>query len=182
MAAGDLTLEIVEGPGAGQQIPLDRPIVIGRGSDSDLVLEDGQASRHHARITPQNDSSAIVEDLESANGTFLNQNELVGAAVLDTGDQLLIGVTMLQLRSRQEVLARPSAVITIPPALARAAAPATYVNPDVVKADEGSPPPPTSQPSLERYLDTKVRRRAQLAPLALFTLVAIALILYFALR
>ena len=39
-----------------------------------------------------------------------------------------------------------------------------------------------AHPTVDRYLDMKVRRRAQLAPLALFTLVAIALILYFSLK
>lgn len=57
----ELTLEIVEGPGAGQQINLDRPIVIGRAPDADLVLEDGQVSRHHTRVSPASDGSAVAD-------------------------------------------------------------------------------------------------------------------------
>ena len=182
MATEGLTLEIVEGPGAGQQIPLDRPVVIGRASDSDLVLDDGQVSRHHARITPQTGTSARVEDLGSANGTFINHNELHGPAVVDPGDELLIGVTLIQVRTPQEVLRQPSAVINVPAGLRSAPRAPSYVNPEVAKFDENPQPASGSQPQLERYLDVKVRRRAQLAPLALFTLVALALIVYFAVR
>src|ERR1700761_9760 len=84
--AGQLTLEIIEGPGAGQTLMLNGPAVIGRADDADLKLEDGEASRHHLRITPHPDGSATVEDLDSANGTFVNQNELVGPGRVDPGD------------------------------------------------------------------------------------------------
>src|SRR5947209_2588268 len=96
-AVADLSLEIIEGPGAGKQVPLDRPITIGRGSDADLVLEDGESSRHHARVYISPDGSAAVEDLASTNGTFLNHNELVGPARLDPGDHIQIGVTVLEV-------------------------------------------------------------------------------------
>jgi pSer/pThr/pTyr-binding forkhead associated (FHA) protein len=182
VATEGLTLEIVEGPGAGRQIPLDRPVVVGRASDTDLVLEDGQVSRHHARITPESASTARVEDLGSANGTFLNHNELYGPALLDAGDQLLIGVTLIQLRSHQQVVSQPSAVIAVPPALATAPRTPAYINPEVLRAETDAAPARTAQPALDRYLDVRVRRRAQLAPVALFTLVALALIVYFALR
>ncbi len=180
MVTEGLTLEIVEGPGAGRQISLQRPLVVGRASDADIVLEDGEVSRRHARITPESNGSARVEDLGSANGTFLNQNEIEGEAILDPGDQLLIGVTLIQLRSSQQRAIQPSAVIVVPPALARAPQAPRYVNPAVAQAETEHRPSAGRQPSLDRYLDVKVRRRAQLAPLALFVLVALALIVYFA--
>jgi FHA domain len=180
--AGEMTLEVVEGPGAGKQVVLDHPVVVGRVSDADLMLEDGEVSDRHARITAQPDGSATVEDLGSANGTFVNQNELMGPARLDPGDELLVGVTVIQLRSAQDIAARASAVIQIPPALAMAPRPATYVNPEVARVDAGHEPSAQGTPELEKYLDVRVRRRAQLAPLALFVLVCLALICYFALR
>jgi predicted component of type VI protein secretion system len=180
--AGDLNLEVVEGPGAGKQVVLDRSVVVGRASDADLVLEDGEVSDRHARITAEPDGSATVEDLGSANGTFVNQNELMGPARLDPGDELLVGVTVIQLRSPQDIAARASAVIQIPPALAMAPRPPTYVNPEVARVDAGHEPAAQGAPELEKYLDVRVRRRAQLAPLALFVLVCLALICYFALR
>src|ERR1700733_11403248 len=79
---GELNLEVIEGPDAGKQIAVDRAVVIGRDPGSDLVLDDGEVSERHARVTPSPDGSATVEDLESANGTFVNQNELEGPARL----------------------------------------------------------------------------------------------------
>jgi len=182
--AGDINLEVIEGPDAGKQIAVDRPIVIGRDRGADLVLDDGEVSSQHARVTPSPDGTATVEDLESTNGTFVNQNELVGPAHLDPGDELLVGVTVLELRTRQDIASRASAVIQIPPAMAIAPREPDYVNPAVAREDQ--PPPPAAaeagHPTVDRFLDVKVRRRAQLAPLALFTLVAIALILYFSLK
>jgi pSer/pThr/pTyr-binding forkhead associated (FHA) protein len=178
----DLTLEIVEGPGAGRQLELERPVTIGRGSVSDLVLEDGEVSRAHARVTPNPDGSATVEDLGSTNGTFVNHNELHGPARLDPGDEVLIGVTVIQLRSREQIAARASAVIAVPRGLQTAIRPPAYVNPEVVRAESAPAPAPVETPQLDKYLDVRVRRRAQLAPLALFLLVAIALIIYFATR
>jgi predicted component of type VI protein secretion system len=185
--AGELTLEIVEGPGAGKQLTLNGPAVIGRAEDSDLVLEDGEASRHHVRITPQPDGSATIEDLGSANGTFINHNELMGPARVDPGDELLMGVTVVQVRGQEDFLSRGSGVIQIPPSLATAERAPTYVNPEVVRADalsaqEQTAEAPPGHPTVDKYLDVRVRRRAQLAPLALLLLVAIVLIVYFALH
>ena len=155
------------------------PITIGRGADADVVLEDGEVSRAHARVTPNLDGSATVEDLDSTNGTFLNHNELYGPARLDPGDHLQIGVTVLELRSSEQIAARPSAVITVPPALRTSERPPTYVNPEVVREEAAPRPQQTEFPELDKYLDVRVRRRAQLAPLALFALVCIALVIYF---
>jgi pSer/pThr/pTyr-binding forkhead associated (FHA) protein len=178
----DLTLEIVEGPGAGRQLVLDRPAVIGRSPDADLTLEDGQASRRHAQVSPATDGSAVVEDLGSANGTFVNGNELVGPARLDPGDELLIGVTLIQARSQQQVAAQPSALRAIPAGLAIAPRQPDYVNPDVIAAEIAPEAAPVSTPELDKYRDIRVRRQAQLAPLAFVMLIALALCIYFATR
>jgi pSer/pThr/pTyr-binding forkhead associated (FHA) protein len=182
VAGDDLTLEIVEGPGAGQQLALARPVVLGRAADADLVLADGEVSRHHARVSPAPEGYAIVEDLGSANGTFVNQNEVEGAARIDPGDELLLGVTLMQVRSRQQVADQPSAVRAVPPPLATTPRAPDYVNPELLRAEAAPRQPSPGSPALEKYLDTRVRRRAQLAPLAMFVLVALALIIYFALH
>ena len=182
--AGELNLEVIEGPDAGKQISVDHPIVVGRDPQADLVLQDGEVSGQHARITPSPDGTATVEDLESTNGTFVNQNELVGPAHLEAGDQLLIGVSVLQLRTADDFRSRGSAVIQLPPSLAVAERPPTYVNPEVARADQTKQveAPPATHPTVDRYLDVRVRRRAQLAPLAFLVLIAIALIIYFSIK
>jgi pSer/pThr/pTyr-binding forkhead associated (FHA) protein len=180
--AEPLLLEIVEGPGAGRQLALDRPVVIGRAAGTDLVLDDGEVSRYHARVSPATDGSAVVEDLGSVNGTFVNQGELHGPARLDPGDELLVGVTVIELRSHQQVTAQPSAIRAVPPGLAAAPQAPAYVDPEMISAELDRAAENPRNPELEKYLDVRVSRRAQLAPLAVFVLVALALIIYFATR
>ena len=183
--AGEINLEVIEGPDAGKQLIVDRPIVIGRDPKSDLVLADGEVSGQHARITPSPDGTATVEDLESTNGTFINQNELEGPAHLEAGDELLLGVSVLQVRSVDDFRARGSGVIQLPPGLAMAEKTPTYVNPEVARVDQVAAQPsatPAGHPTVDKYLDVRVRRRAQLAPLAFLVLICIALIIYFSIK
>ena len=112
----DLLLEIVEGPGAGRQIALRGPVVLGRDESADVVLEDGQISRRHARVTPSG-AGIVVEDLESTNGTFVNHDEVHSPVELAPGDELLVGVTVMQLRSPEQVRVQASAVRAVPPGL-----------------------------------------------------------------
>jgi hypothetical protein len=57
------------------RLPVDAPIVVGRGQYNHLVLDDARLSRQHARVAPEQ-AGCVVYDLDSANGTFVN-----GAAV-----------------------------------------------------------------------------------------------------
>jgi pSer/pThr/pTyr-binding forkhead associated (FHA) protein len=94
----DLILEIVEGRDAGRQLQLDRPLDIGRDQSMPVALtDDTQASRRHARVTPQN-GGAVVEDLGSTNGTYLGQRKLDGPVPMEIGAPLRIGKTVLELR------------------------------------------------------------------------------------
>jgi len=184
-AMAPLTLEIVEGPGAGRQLVLDRRAIIGRSPDADLPLLDSQASRRHAQVSPTSDGAAVVEDLGSANGTFLNQNEVHGPVALDPGDELVIGVTVIQVRSRADLAAAPSAMRAVPPGLAIAPQRPQYVNVEALGAglaEPGGTPEPVGTPELDRFRDVRVRRRAELAPIAVLVLVALALCIYFATR
>lgn len=173
----DLTLEIVEGPGAGRQMALTGPLVLGRDPAVDVVLDDSEASRRHARLTP-GPSGAVVEDLESTNGTFVNQNEVHGRAELSPGDELLIGVTLMQLRSAHQVAAQPSAVRAVPPGLAALERRPTYADP--VVAAQGAPP--SGVPELDRLIDTRVKGKARLAPVAILSLAALIVVIYLGLN
>ena len=157
-----LVLEIVEGPGAGTQIPVEGPLGIGRGPGASVVLDDHLVSRRHARIE-RADDSVSVEDLDSRNGTFVNGHEVHGSTPITPGDHLLVGITVLALRTDKEVQERPSAVMPIPPPLAAEAHP-----PNVNIGVRREP-----LTALDPLLDVKVKRRANLAPLAAFLLVAL---------
>ena len=109
----DLILEIVEGDGAGRQTPLEGSLEIGREASAGLAIDDEQASRLHARVTAQGDH-AVVEDLGSTNGTYLNGQPVEGQRTLRPGDRLRVGLTVFELRTSADVQRQPSAVIPVP--------------------------------------------------------------------
>jgi len=75
-------------------IPLVKDVlVIGRGQDCDVVLEDGNASRRHCQIRKWAGRYSI-EDLQSKNGTYLNGMK-VSTAELGDGDLIAIGDQMI---------------------------------------------------------------------------------------
>src|ERR671910_266994 len=99
---GDYVLEIVEGPEAGRIIPLPGAVDIGRDASAGVVLQqDELLSRRHVRITPEADG-ARVEDLGSRNGTFVDGDQIFSPAHLAVDGQLLVGVSVLQLRLASE--------------------------------------------------------------------------------
>src|SRR5438477_1541633 len=78
------------GQGMGARYPLvDTPLVLGRGSDCEIRINDHSVSRKHARIQPGIDGYYAV-DLQSTNGTFVND---VPASMykLKDGDYLRVG-------------------------------------------------------------------------------------------
>lgn len=70
--------------------------VIGRGQSATVVIDDGGASRNHARIV-WNGKAAGLEDLASTNGTLLN-GQRVSVSPLEQGDVIEIGQTRLVFR------------------------------------------------------------------------------------
>lgn len=203
----ELSLEIVEGAGAGRRVALAGPVTVGRGRDADLVLADELVSRHHAQLTPSG-SGAVVVDLGSRNGTFVNGEGIHGPTRLEPGDQLQLGVTLVELRSARQIAERPSAVHPVPPPLAvpartpdylagtdpdQDAAPPPAVATDRRARDRGDPRRPRrSEPpapgaagrprhELDPLLDSRTKGKARTAPLALFVLVALVVIIYLAL-
>ena len=197
----ELSLEIVEGAGAGRMVALGAGVTIGRGRDADLVLADELVSRRHARVTPSG-PVAVVEDLRSRNGTFVNGEGIHGPTRLEPGDQLQLGVTLVELRSARQIAERPSAVHPVPPPLAVAARAPDYLagtdtddgvdpQPALVTphpaaaraaAADGAVAGPDGRPGheLDPLLDSRTKGKARTAPLALFVLVALVVIIYLA--
>jgi hypothetical protein len=94
-------LVIREGEEAGREIPLNAAITIGRGDDADLRLPDTGISRTHARITPEG-VSAVIEDLGSSNGTFVNSERVDDPRRLRDGDEIQMGNAILAFASGTE--------------------------------------------------------------------------------
>jgi pSer/pThr/pTyr-binding forkhead associated (FHA) protein len=74
----------------GMIYDLDGEIVLGRGENAEIRLEDPFASSRHARIYRQG-NVMVVEDLDSTNGTYLNEELLETPRPLHPGDRLRIG-------------------------------------------------------------------------------------------
>jgi hypothetical protein len=84
---------------------------VGREPDNDISLDDPQVSRYHARLILQGDH-LIIEDLDSANGTLLNERELIYPTVLHVGDVISLGQHTLKV---DQPPAEASPVTTISP-------------------------------------------------------------------
>jgi pSer/pThr/pTyr-binding forkhead associated (FHA) protein len=65
-------------------------VIIGRGNNCDLVLDDKTVSGRHARLAYHH-GQWWLEDLASTNGTYLNEEPVRTAVVLAQGDQLRCG-------------------------------------------------------------------------------------------
>jgi hypothetical protein len=85
-----LVIERAPGHQRGMIYDLDGEIVLGRGGEAEIRLEDPYASSGHARIFEQGGILA-VEDLGSTNGTYLNEELLESPRPLHAGDRLRIG-------------------------------------------------------------------------------------------
>lgn len=71
-------------------IVVDDSIRIGRAPDCEVIIEDETVSKYHARIEWR-DGQAVVEDLTSSNGTFLNTVRLRARQQLKDNDVLAFG-------------------------------------------------------------------------------------------
>lgn len=89
---------VVDGQNAGERAELaDAPILIGRGTDAAIRLDDDYVSTRHARIAASGDQW-FVEDLGSTNGTYIGTVRISQPTTLTLGTQVRIGKTILELR------------------------------------------------------------------------------------
>ena len=72
-------------------------VMIGRDTNCELSVTDEALSAHHARIIFHH-GQWWLEDLNSTNGTFLNQEKLIVPAVVITGDEFKCGNTFFNIR------------------------------------------------------------------------------------
>jgi DNA-binding winged helix-turn-helix (wHTH) protein len=72
--------------------------IVGRDVDAAVRLDDPTVSRHHARITTEGDS-AVLEDLGSKNGTFVEGRRIRKPARLKSGSLLTFGSVHVKFRT-----------------------------------------------------------------------------------
>lgn len=73
---------------------------VGRSKENDIVLSDSKISRLHAKISYNlEDETFIIEDLESANGVYVNKVKIINSGKLKEGDEVKLGRAIIEIKS-----------------------------------------------------------------------------------
>jgi len=96
----DVVLTVTSGPDSGRAVVLTKPrVIIGR-KGAEFGLNDPEISRHHC-VLEFRDRFVNLKDLDSTNGTFLDE-ERVRAAVLQDGAEFRVGSSTIRLTFRKK--------------------------------------------------------------------------------
>src|SRR5438067_7607813 len=92
-------LVVSEGNERGKRLDVEGELLIGRGAPdvAGRLGDDPEISRRHARVFREADGRLIVEDLGSANGTWVNDARVHSPLIVNPGDLLRVGRTILQV-------------------------------------------------------------------------------------
>lgn len=138
-------LKVTEPSGTTRVLPFaEEDILLGRERTCDLVIDDEQASRQHARLGLNTEGAIVITDLGSTNGTRLNGRKISDDMIVRVGDDIRIGGHHVRLVAEEEL--SPGTVIEIPQTGTRVeAAPAAPVfgapAPSPAATPPASPPP-----------------------------------------
>lgn len=84
-------LFVRRGPQQGRSFPLDSALAsVGRYAGNTIIIPDETVSRHHARLH-QTPDGYTIEDLNSANGLFVNDSRVTAPRALANGDVIRLG-------------------------------------------------------------------------------------------
>jgi hypothetical protein len=88
-----LVMNVGPNPGKVYELTMDS-MSIGREASNDIVVQDAELSRNHARISRRG-GAYVLEDLGSTNGTFVNRQRLTSPRNLAPGDEVGLGENVL---------------------------------------------------------------------------------------
>jgi len=101
--ATSITKLVVEaGPAAGAVIPFTGELRLGRAETGGELGGDPALSRHHAVLSEDPSGRTAIEDLGSANGTYVNGKRVRGIRHLEPGDTVEVGDSRLRLATDAE--------------------------------------------------------------------------------
>ncbi|MBV8356642.1 MAG: FHA domain-containing protein [Deltaproteobacteria bacterium] len=91
-APGEARLTAIEpvAPVPAEYTLLKPEVSLGRGEDNDIVIPHPSVSRSHARLA-RRDGSFVLTDLNSTNGSYVNNHEVQGSTVVDNGSEVRLG-------------------------------------------------------------------------------------------
>ena len=104
-------LRVTDGEEGGRRLSVDGELLIGRGAPGDdgRLGQDPELSRLHARLTRDVEGRLTIEDLGSANGTFVNDERIDTPRTLAAGDVVRMGRTVLQVTDSSGAVPEPPA-------------------------------------------------------------------------
>ena len=105
-ATGDVCLVNLHppGPDIGRRIPLlNTTYVVGRDSEAGLVVSRSSVSRQHARLFTDEHGAWWVEDLNSTNGTFVNEARVTRPLEMTDSDQVRFGDAIYKFLSGSNI-------------------------------------------------------------------------------
>jgi hypothetical protein len=98
-------LMIHSGEKAGQRWTIQKDeVTLGRGNECDLLLPEPQVSRQHVQIRAD-ESHYVLVDLDSKNGTWVNNQQVKGERALHDGDEINIGLAVTLMFFESEATA-----------------------------------------------------------------------------
>lgn len=117
---------------SGDRIPVTGSMVVGRSADCGLQVQQGLLSRRHAQVHVQPDG-VWIEDLKSANGTFVNGVRIEAKTLLKAGDRVRFDIAEFEFQTAASAAADGATLYRKP----EPPAPAIPPTP--------SPPPPIAE-------------------------------------
>ncbi len=138
-------LMVTEGSGAPRRLELGDELVIGRAvSGIGKLGDDPELSRRHARLSRDVSGRVTIEDLGSANGTFVNGERVHGRRMLTVGDSVRVGSTTLELTGPAVAERSAPEPVRAPPSAVPAPAPPRGPEPRRPPPQPVPPAPPAS--------------------------------------
>jgi hypothetical protein len=130
------------GPTVGKVYSLEKSeMFVGRDLSNEIVINDPEISRRHARLYQQG-NSYVLEDLGSTNGSFVNGQRLMGPNVLRPGDTITFGERMSMVFETADFV--QDATMVSPAARPAYETPTPAYNPPPAAYN---PPPPAFSPA-----------------------------------
>lgn len=81
----------------GREFEVSDVVVMGRSSETDVVIDDPYASDFHLRLVSQ-ENGMMLHDLGSTNGTYVNGRRASAPTELKRGDTIQVGKTVMEIR------------------------------------------------------------------------------------
>jgi pSer/pThr/pTyr-binding forkhead associated (FHA) protein len=98
MALPKFVMRGVSGPTFGKTFGVVGTLTLGRSAECDISIPSDEISRHHAKLQVVPDG-VMVEDMGSANGTFVNNQRVHGSTLMRHGDELRLDTVRFMLMS-----------------------------------------------------------------------------------